>query len=297
MKVLVTGGAGFIGSNLIKLLAEQKNIKNIVSLDNYFTGAPENKIFHEKISYVYGETADIKKLLGRREFDVVFHFGEYSRIDPSFDDLEEIFNFNLKGTWEVVNFCKEKNIKLIYSGSSSKFGHENNQHLSPYAWTKAKNTELIKNFSNWYGLKYNILYFHNVYGPGQIMEGKYATVIGIFEKQLKNNLPLTVVFPGTQRRDFTHVEDIVSGIWKAYQKAPNNMEFNLGTGKNYSIMEVAQAFNQDIKIIPRKRGERNTSLADIKNTIKVLDWRPKNDVIKYIKNNFKQKEIKNVKII
>lgn len=286
MKVLVTGGCGFIGTNLIKRLLGEKDIKKIVSLDNYFTGLLKNQLIDERVSYIYGETANIKEILTDQEFDVVFHFGEYSRIDPSFDDVQEIFNYNLKGTWEVLNFCKEKNIRLIYSGSSSKFGHENNQHLSPYSWSKAKNTELIKNFSSWYGLKYNILYFHNVYGPGQITEGKYATVIGIFEKQLEEDTPLTVVSPGTQRRDFTHVDDIVSGIWAAFNKAPENTEFSLGTGKNYSIIEIAKAFNQEIAMVPCRRGERNTSLAEIDSTTEALGWKPKNNVIEYIKNNF-----------
>tara|TARA_R100001082_G_C4362486_1_gene160083 strand:- start:1938 stop:2801 length:864 start_codon:yes stop_codon:yes gene_type:complete len=286
LRVLVTGGCGFIGTSLIKHLLKEEDIEKIVSLDNYFTGLLKNQVIDNRVSYIYEETANIREVLSDQEFDVVFHFGEYSRIDPSFDDTEEIFNFNLKGTWEVVNFCKDKNIRLIYSGSSSKFGHENNQHLSPYSWSKAKNTELIKNFAKWYGLKYNILYFHNVYGPGQIMEGKYATVIGIFEKQLEENTPLTVVSPGTQRRDFTHVDDIVSGIWAAFKKAPENTEFSLGTGKNYTIMEVAEAFNQRIIMLPCRRGERNTSLAEIDNTIEMLGWKPKNDVIEYIKNNF-----------
>ncbi len=284
MRALVTGGEGFVGSNLIKHLVKQDEIHSVFSLDNRFTSNKNNLIEDKKISYWTGNTSDIAQLLNNWEFDVVFHFGEYSRIDPSFDDLKEVFDFNMKGTWEVINFCKHKKIPMIYSGSSSKFGHDKNQHLSPYAWTKAKNTEIIKNFSDWFGLEYKILYFHNVYGPGQIMEGKYATVIGIFEKQVNNNKPLTVVSPGTQKRDFTHVDDIVDGIWKAYKNAPPNTEFSLGTGTNYSIMEIAEAFGHTIEVIPPKRGERNTSLADIENTTKVLKWHPKIDVIEYIKN-------------
>lgn len=284
MKVLVTGGEGFVGSNLIKHLVKQEEIEKIHSLDNHFTSDKNNIVANRKVKYWTGSTVDINKMSIDLDIAAVFHFGEYSRIDPSFDDLDEVFDYNTRGTWEVIKFCKKNKVPMIYSGSSSKFGHDKNQHLSPYAWTKAKNTEIIKNFSDWFGLEYKILYFHNVYGPGQIMEGKYATVIGIFEKQVENNEPITVVSPGTQRRDFTHVDDIVSGIWKAYKNAPPNTEFSLGTGTNYSIMEIAAAFGHTIEVIPSKRGERNTSLADIENTTKVLKWRPTIDVIEYIKN-------------
>lgn len=283
MNVLVTGGEGFIGANLIKFLTTRREVTNITSLDNLFSSHNE-RIEHKKIKYYTGSTADIDKYFRKHDFDVVFHFGEYSRIDPSFDDLDEVFDFNMRGSWQVINFCKDKKIPIIYSGSSSKFGHSNNQHLSPYAWTKAKNTEIIKNFSTWYGLEYNILYFHNVYGPGQIMEGKYATVVGIFEKQLLNGQALTVVSPGTQKRDFTHVDDIVSGVWSAFEHAPPNTEYSLGTGKNYSITEIALAFSENIEMLPPKRGERNTSLADIKTTKEVLKWYPKRDIMEYIES-------------
>jgi UDP-glucose 4-epimerase len=286
LNVLVTGGEGFIGSSLIKHLAEQDEVRRIYSIDNAFTSNKNNLVNSKKISYWRQPTKKINVIMNDKKIDVVFHFGEYSRIDPSFDDLAEVFEFNMRGTWEVINFCKRKKIPMIYSGSSSKFGSKNNEHLSPYAWTKSKNTEIIKNFAEWYGLQYNILYFHNVYGPGQIETGKYATVIGIFENQKKLGMPLTVVSPGTQNRDFTHVDDVVSGIWKCFKNAKPNTEYSLGTGINYSINEIAQAFECEIKMIPEKRGERHSSLANIKKAKKDLNWLPKINVLEYIKENY-----------
>ena len=285
-KVLVTGGAGFIGSSLIcELLSRYDNI-NITSLDNYFTGNKKNHIIDGRVTYIEGDTWDIDNLV-ESDIDVIFHFGEYSRIVSSFKDIDYVLKSNGYGTKKVINFCSKNNIKLIYSASSSKFGDGGkDENLSPYSWTKAKNVELIKNFGDWYSLKYEIVYFYNVYGPKQIMVGDYKAVIGIFENQYRNGESLTVVSPGTQSRDFTHISDIINGIIMVMEKGFNE-EYMLGTGKNWRLIDVASMFTENWVLIPERRGERLSSvILDNKNTNK-LGWGPKinlKDYIEQIKN-------------
>ena len=285
-KVLVTGGAGFIGSSLIcELLSRYDNI-NITSLDNYFTGNKKNHIIDGRVTYIEGDTWDIDNLV-ESDIDVIFHFGEYSRIVSSFKDIDYVLKSNGYGTKKVINFCSKNNIKLIYSASSSKFGDGGkDENLSPYSWTKSKNVELIKNFGDWYSLKYEIVYFYNVYGPKQIMVGDYKAVIGIFENQYRNGESLTVVSPGTQSRDFTHISDIINGIIMVMEKGFNE-EYMLGTGKNWRLIDVASMFTENWVLIPERRGERLSSvILDNKNTNK-LGWGPKinlKDYIEQIKN-------------
>ena len=216
--VLITGGSGFIASNLIKLLVIKKEIKKIYSLDNYSTGKKKNHINSNKVRYLKGSTLNINsnKILNRVKFDTVFHLAEFSRIVPSFRLLNECWRNNTIGTFEVIKFSLNIKAKLIYSASSSTLGK--NKYLSPYSWTKYSNNELIKNFSKWYGLNYVIVYYYNVYGESQIVAGHMAAVIGIFENQYLLNKPLTIVKPGTQKRDFTHVEDIAIGTYLAAKK-------------------------------------------------------------------------------
>lgn len=282
-KVLVTGGAGFIGSNLIKEIIKRYPETSIVSLDNYWTGKMQNHINHVNVTYLHGNTWDIEELKDY-SFDTVFHFGEYSRIVKSFDDIEYVIKTNLHGTSKVLEMCREWGVKLIYSASSSKFGNNGqDENLNPYSWVKSKMVELIKNYREWYGLSYEICYFFNVYGPNQITKGDYSTVIGIFERQYKNDEPLSVVEPGTQSRDFTHVHDVVEGVIKTV-KMNMNREWMLRSGVNHKIIDVAKMFTNNIIMLPERRGERFTSKEFYNDTEEVLGWKPKHKLEDYIKN-------------
>lgn len=269
-KILVTGGAGFVGANLIEELVKDKN--NIVtSLDCYFTGKKENHVVGA--TYIEGYTWDINEIFLSDKFDIIYHFGEYSRIVHSFDDINFVSESILRGTPKVFEFAKKINAKIIYSASSSKFGNNGkDENLSPYAWMKSKMVELLKNYNLWFGLKYEISYFFNVYGPKQIYEGNYATVVAIFERQFKNNEKLTVVKPGIQSRDFTHVSDIVSGLIAIDSKNLNN-EWHLRSGKNISIIELAEMFGDWI-YVDERRGERFTSEEFFSDTEELLGWKP-----------------------
>jgi UDP-glucose 4-epimerase len=284
-KVLVTGGAGFIGSNLVKRLLKEYPKIEITVLDNYFTGDKINHLKSTSVTYIEGNTWDIDNYFTlSKPFDVVFHFGEYSRIDKSFDDVDYVMKSNLYGTTKILEYCRKWGTKLIYSASSSKFGNDGkDENLSPYAWVKSKMVELIKNYNKWYDLQYEICYFFNVYGPKQIMKGDYSTVIGIFERQYKNNEPLSVVEPGTQSRDFTHVYDVVEGVIKSV-KMNMNREWMLRSGVNYKIIDVAKMFTDNIIMLPERRGERFTSEEFNNDTEEVLNWGPKYKLEEYIKN-------------
>jgi UDP-glucose 4-epimerase len=286
IKILVTGGAGFIGSNLIRELTSRFDNIQITVLDNYFTGKESNHI--DGVEYIKGNTWDAASIFSDRVFHVVYHFGEYSRIVKSFDDIEYVQKSILAGTPTILDLCKKWNAKLIYSASSSKFGNDGkDENLSPYAWAKSKMVELIKNYGKWFGLRYEICYFFNVYGPGQIMEGDYSTVIGIFERQYKKGEPLTIVKPGTQTRDFTHVNDIVSGLIKVFSKEMNH-EWHLRSGKNISIIDVAKLFSDNYILVPERKGERFTSHEFESDTEILLDWKATHSLeewIKHVKEN------------
>jgi len=292
-KILVTGGAGFIGSNLIEKLVELYPKSEIISIDNYFTGSKKNHINSQNVSYIEEYTCNIDNILAiwsrgwsREKWvpDTIFHLGEFSRIVQSFKDIEICGNSNMRGTFAVLNYWRRNKCKLIYAASSSKFGNDGkDENLSPYAWMKAKNVELIKNFSDWFGLDYAITYFFNVYGPRQILEGEYAAVIGIFQNQYLAGKPLTVVEPGTQRRDFTYVEDIVEGMIKAAEKGSGD-GYLLGTGVNHQIIDVAKMFNHEIKMIPERKGERFSGKAYPSKAEKELGWKAKTQLKDYINN-------------
>ena len=273
MKILVTGGAGYIGSNLVKNLRESTG-HSITSIDNYFTGQVTNHI--EGVEYRQLSTWDIGEL---KRQDVVYHFGEYSRVVPSFNDIEYLTTTNLWGTSRVLEQCSKWGAKLIYSASSSKFG--GNENLSPYSWAKAKMVELIKNYKEWYGLKSEICYFYNVYGRNHITEGNYATLIGIFEKQYKEGKPLTIVGDGKQSRIFTHIDDIVSALNKI-GKQNRCREWHLSSKKEYTINEVAKMFSDSVEYLPKRQGERQTATIIDDDTEKLLKWECKNDLKKYI---------------
>jgi UDP-glucose 4-epimerase len=272
--ILVTGGAGFVGSNLIRGLLVEFPTSTIISVDNYFTGRIDNHVTDSRVSYVRASTVDIHRAwadLGVGSPETVYHLGEYSRIVQSLDENDLTWEYNLHGTKEVVNFAHAHNAKLVYAGSSSKFGNGGqDENLNPYAWTKAKNVEYIRNFSSWYGLDYVVTYFYNVYGPGHIREGKYATVIGIFEYQYEQGVPLTVVSPGTQTRDFTHIDDIVSGILLCAQKGSGD-GYLLGSGRAWQMLEVAKLFSDDYVMVPALPGERFGGHADT-TKVRSLGW-------------------------
>ena len=284
--IVVTGGAGFIGSNLIKYLLSKTKYK-IISLDNYFTGSKKNHIKNSRVKYIVGENQNITKLLNiyKNKIKVIFHFGEFSRIYQSFLQYDKCIRYNLKGSFEVVTFATKNRIKIIYSATSSMLGNNGkDENLSPYSWSKAKNLELIKNFNKWFGLKYEIVFFYNVYGPGQIKNSNMSAVIGIFETQFKKGRSLTVVKPGSQRRDFTHINDIVRGCYLAWKKGRQS-EYMLGTKKQFSILEIARMFKTSIKFIPSRKGERFKSSISNNNAYKHLNYTANIKIEKYI-NSF-----------
>ncbi len=282
---LVTGGAGFVGSSLIRRILLDHPGAQVVSVDNYFTGTEANHVADPRAIYIHASTVDIAKVwanAGLPAPSIVFHLGEYSRIPQSFEDIDMTWEFNLHGTKEVVKFAHAHAAKLVYAGSSSKFGNDGqDENLNPYAWTKAKNVEYIGNFANWYGLDYVITYFYNVYGPGQISHGKYATVIGIFESQYRAGLPLSVVEPGTQTRDFTHIDDIVDGIMICAASGAGD-GYLLGFGNERPILDVARMFaGADIEFAEARPGERVRGEAD-STKARALGWAPKHDLADYI---------------
>ena len=258
--ILVTGGAGFVGSNLIEYLVHKTKYK-IISLDNYSTGIKTNHINSKKIKYIKGNTSNINKILYKHKNKIhsVFHFGEFARIFQSFKNFNECYESNTIGSKEVFKFCLDNKIKLIYSATSASIGnYGKDKNLSPYAFTKSKNLELLENLKKWFNFKYEVIYFYNVYGQRQICKGAMATVIGIFETQFKNKKPLTIVKPGTQTRRFTHISDTIKICYDAW-KANKCKHYSISHKKSYSINEVASMFKCKIKYLPPRLGERYAS--------------------------------------
>ena len=256
----VTGGAGFVGSNLIEFLLKKTNF-NIISIDNYSSGKKNNEIKNSRVSYIKGNTKDISGILNRYKKNIhsLFHFGEFSRIYQSFKKFYECFESNSIGSKEVFKFCLDNKIKLIYSATSASLGNDGkDKNLSPYAFTKAKNLELLENLKKWFGFKYEIIYFFNVYGPKHIRSGIMATVIGIFENLYKKQLPLTVVKPGNQTRSFTHINDTIAVCFEAWKKN-KCQHYSISHKKSYSILAVAKLFKSKIKYLPERPGERYAS--------------------------------------
>ena len=273
--ILVTGGAGFIGSHLCKRLHAEGH--RVISLDTYFTGSRENHV--DGVEYREGHTKDIESLVPET-LDLVYHLGEYSRVEKSLTEPSLVWDLNKIGTCAVLEFCRTRNIKIVYAGSSTKFGDGGlGRDQSPYAWAKATNTELVRNYGAWYGLPYAITYFYNVYGPGE-RAGSYGTVIEIFRQKRLHGLTLSVTSPGTQKRNFTHVDDIVDGLLLVGAKGLGD-DFGIGDEQAYSILEVAQMFGGDIEMMPEVAGNRMGSNIDTSKT-RLLGWKCKRGLSDYI---------------
>ena len=258
--IIVTGGAGFVGSNLINILLKKTKLR-LISIDNYSSGGKKNHIKSPRVKYINGDTKNISKILNpyKKDINSIFHFGEFSRIYQSFLKMKECINSNTIGSHEVFNFCLSNKIKLIYSATSASIGNKgNDKNLSPYAFTKAKNLELLENLKEWFNFKFEIVYFYNVYGPGQIKTGSMSTVIGIFEDQFRKKIPLTVVRPGSQSRRFTHINDTIEACYYAWKKNECK-HYSISNRKSYTIIEVAKLFNTKIKLLPSRKGERYSS--------------------------------------
>ena len=288
-KIIITGGAGFVGTNLIKKLLRKTKYK-IISIDNYSSGTRKNHIKNNRVKYLKGNTENISKLIKKpKRIKSIFHFGEFARIYQSFLKMNECISSNSVGSNAVFNFCLKYNIKLVYSATSASLGNKgNDKNLSPYAFTKAKNLELLENLKKWFSFKYEVIYFYNVYGPNQICEGNMATVIGIFENCFKKKKPLPVVKPGNQTRRFTHINDTVEICYMAWKK---NLcrHYSIAHHKSYSILNVAKMFNSKIKFLPKRPGERYASaLTNMNLSNKVYKHFGKKNLRTYIENFIKK---------
>ena len=284
-KIVVTGGAGFVGSNLINLLLKKTKYK-IISIDNYSSGFKKNHLINKRVNYIKADTKNISLILkNSKSINSIFHFGEFARIYQSFVKMNECINSNSIGSNAVFNYCLKNKIKLIYSATSASLGNKgDDRNLSPYAFTKAKNLELLENLKKWFNFKYEVIYFYNVYGPNQICKGKMATVIGIFENHYKYRKPLPIVKPGNQTRRFTHICDTIEICYKAWKK---NLcrHYSIANHKSYSILDVAKMFNTKIKYLPKRPGERYASaLTNMNLSNKVYKYFGKIDLKSYIKN-------------
>ena len=288
--LVVTGGAGFLGSNLIEFLLKKTKFK-IISLDNYSSGFKKNHFKDTRVNYITSDTREISKVLKiyKKKIKALFHFGEFARIYQSFKKFNECYNSNSIGSKEVFKFCLDNKIKLIYSATSASLGNKGkDKNLSPYAFTKEKNLELLENLKGWFNFKFEIIYFYNVYGPRQICKGEMATVVGIFEDHYLKKKKLPVVLPGTQSRKFTHVYDTIKICYEAWQ-ANKNRHYSIAAKKSYSILDLAKMFKSKIVFLPKRKGERYASALNKMNlNNKIYNKNGKITLKSYIKNFIKK---------
>ena len=291
--IIVTGGAGFVGSNLIKSLLKKTN-KKIISLDNYSSGNKKNHLKDNRIKYLKADTVNISDHLKKvkKQIHSIFHFGEFARIYRSFKKFDECFRSNSIGSNAVFKFCLDNNIKLIYSATSASLGNDgNDKNLSPYAFTKSKNLELLENLRKWFNFKFEVIYFYNVYGQGQIKAGDMATVVGIFEDQFKKNKPLTIVRPGSQTRRFTHIDDTVKICIEAWKKN-KCVQYSISHKKSYSIKDLAKMFKTKVIYLKPRSGERYASaLTKMSNNRTIINKYGKIDLKDYVTSFIKDKKL------
>ena len=281
--IVVTGGSGFVGSNLIEYFLKNTKLQ-IISLDNYSSGSKKNHILNKRVKYIKSDTKKISQALKiyKNHINAIFHFGEFSRIYQSFLNMNECIQSNSIGSHAVFDFCLKNKIKLIYSATSASLGNNGqDKNLSPYAFTKSKNLELLENLKKWFNLKYEVVFFYNVYGPRQICKGKMATVVGIFEHHYKNKKPLPVVKPGTQSRRFTHIQDTVKICFLAWKKDKCKF-YSISNKKSFTINQLAKLFDYKIKYLPSRKGERYASALSLSN--KIRKYFGKIDLENYIQN-------------
>jgi len=288
--IIVTGGAGFVGSNLIDYFLKKTKYK-IISIDDYSSGTKINHLKNTRITYIKGNTKNISQILEskKKKINAIFHFGEFARIYQSFLKMNQCLESNSVGSHAVFNFCLTNNIKLIYSATSASLGNRGkDENLSPYAFTKSKNLELLENLKKWFKMQYEVIYFYNVYGPNQICKGDMATVIGIFEEHYKKKKALPIVKPGTQSRKFTHISDTVKICFDSWKKNKCR-HYSISSKKNFTILEVAKMFESKIKYLPSRKGERYASaLASLNLSNKVFKKFGNTSLKKYIKDFVKK---------
>ena len=288
--IIVTGGAGFVGSNLINHFLKKTKYK-IISIDDYSSGVRINHLKSTRINYIKGSTKNISQILEskKKKINAIFHFGEFARIYQSFLKMNQCLESNSVGSHAVFNFCLTNSIKLIYSATSASLGNKGqDQNLSPYAFIKAKNLELLENLKKWFKMKYEVIYFYNVYGPNQICKGDMATVIGIFEEHFKKNESLPIVKPGTQSRKFTHISDTIKVCFDAWRKNKCR-HYSISSKKNFTILEVAKMFESKVKYLPPRKGERYASaLTSLNLSNKVFKKFGNTSLEKYIKDFVKK---------
>lgn len=274
---VVIGGAGFIGSHLCRALCEEWSV---ICLDNYFTGSRKNRL--DNVEYIEGEAAEIGRLI-TGPVDLVVHLGEYSRVEQSLEDIDIVWRLNNSAMMPIMRFATERAAKLVYSGSSTRFGDGGDTVTqTPYAWLKAKNVELLKQYAEWYPLDYAIVYFYNVYGPGEIASGRYATVVAKFLAMVERGEALTVTLPGTQQRTFTHVDDVISALLLVIASGHGDGH-GIASDESFSILELANMLTENVVMTPAKPGNRHsTEIVTVKT--RALGWQPLKSLRDYLAN-------------